>query len=55
LDFLDSLLPESDKMVELIIKNNEQLGETDSNLRAVYDLYCENEKGEKFIVEQQIK
>ena len=53
LDFLNSLLPESDKIVDLTFKNNEQLGETDANRRAVYDIYCENEKGEKFIVELQ--
>ena len=53
LDFLNSLLPESDKIVDLTFKNNEQLGETDTNRRAVYDIYCENEKGEKFIVELQ--
>ena len=53
LDFLNALLPESDKIVDLTFKNNEQLGETDANRRAVYDIYCENEKGEKFIVELQ--
>jgi predicted transposase/invertase (TIGR01784 family) len=53
LDFLNSLLPETDKIVDLTFKNNEQLGETDANRRAVYDIYCENEKGEKFIVELQ--
>jgi predicted transposase/invertase (TIGR01784 family) len=53
LDFLNSLLPESDKIVDLTFKNNEQMGETDANRRAVYDIYCENEKGEKFIVELQ--
>jgi predicted transposase/invertase (TIGR01784 family) len=53
LDFLNALLPESDKIVDLTFKNNEQLGEIDANRRAVYDIYCENEKGEKFIVELQ--
>lgn len=53
LDFLNALLPESDKIVDLTFKNNEQLGESDVNRRAVYDIYCENEKGEKFIVELQ--
>jgi predicted transposase/invertase (TIGR01784 family) len=53
LDFLNALLPNSDKIVELIFKNNEQLGQTDIDRKAIYDIYCENEKGEKFIVELQ--
>lgn len=53
LDFLNSLLPENDKIVSLSFKNNEQLGQTDLDRKAIYDIYCENEKGEKFIVELQ--
>jgi predicted transposase/invertase (TIGR01784 family) len=53
IDFLNALLPENDKVVELTLKNNEQLGQTDLDRKAIYDIYCENEKGEKFIVELQ--
>lgn len=53
LDFLNALLPISGKIVELTFKNNEQLGQTDLDRKAIYDIYCENEKGEKFIVELQ--
>jgi len=53
LDFLNALLPISDKIVELTFKNNEQIGQTDLDRKAIYDIYCENEKGEKFIVELQ--
>ncbi len=53
LDFLNALLPISDKIVDLTFKNNEQLGQTDLDRKAIYDIYCENEKGEKFIVELQ--
>jgi predicted transposase/invertase (TIGR01784 family) len=53
LDFLNALLPDDDKIVELTFKNNEQLGQTDLDRKAIYDIYCENEKGEKFIVELQ--
>lgn len=53
LDFLNSILPENDKIVSLSFKNNEQLGQTDLDRKAIYDIYCENEKGEKFIVELQ--
>ena len=53
LDFLNALLPENDKIVALSFKNNEQLGQTEFDRKAIYDIYCENEKGEKFIVELQ--
>jgi predicted transposase/invertase (TIGR01784 family) len=53
IDFLNALLPQNDKIVDLTFKNNEQLGQTDFDRKAIYDIYCENEKGEKFIVELQ--
>ena len=53
IDFLNALLPEQNKVVDLTFKNTEQLGLTDLDRKAVYDIYCENDKGEKFIVELQ--
>ena len=53
LDFLNALLPAKDQIVSLSFKNNEQLGVTEFDRKAIYDIYCENEKGEKFIVELQ--
>lgn len=53
IDFLNALLPEQNKIVDLSFKNTEQLGLTDLDRKAVYDIYCENDKGEKFIVELQ--
>ena len=53
IDFLNALLPNTDKIVDLTFKNNEQLGQTDIDRKAIYDIYCENEKGEKCIVELQ--
>ncbi|HAH55141.1 MAG TPA: hypothetical protein DCM02_07625 [Flavobacterium sp.] len=53
LDFLNALLPENDQIVSLSFKNKEQLGQTEFDRKAIYDIYCENEKGEKFIVELQ--
>lgn len=53
LDFLNALLPQNDKIVDLTFKNNEQLGQTDLDRKAIFDIYCENQKGEKFIVELQ--
>jgi predicted transposase/invertase (TIGR01784 family) len=53
LDFLNALLPENDKIATLSFKNSEQQGQTEFDRKAIYDIYCENEKGEKFIVELQ--
>ncbi|AMA48548.1 Rpn family recombination-promoting nuclease/putative transposase [Flavobacterium covae] len=53
IDFLNTLLPEHDQIKELSFKNTEQLGITDLDRKAIYDIYCQNEKGEKFIVELQ--
>jgi len=53
IDFLNSLLPDDTLIKDLTFKNTEQLGVTADDRRAVYDIYCENERGEKFIVELQ--
>jgi predicted transposase/invertase (TIGR01784 family) len=53
IDFLNSLLPQENQIADLNFKNTEQLGQTDLDRKAVYDIYCENTKGEKFIVELQ--
>lgn len=52
IDFLNSLLPET-RIVELTFKDKEKLGLTNDDRKAVYDIYCENDKGEKIIVELQ--
>jgi len=54
LDFLNELLKEEEGEIKSIsyIKN-EQLGSNELDRKAIFDLYCENEKGEKFIVELQ--
>jgi predicted transposase/invertase (TIGR01784 family) len=53
IDFLNALLPQTQKIVDLNFKNTEQLEQTDADRKAIYDIYCENESGEKFIVELQ--
>jgi predicted transposase/invertase (TIGR01784 family) len=53
LDFLNALLPQQNNIIDLTFKNSEQLGQTDSDRKAIYDIYCETDKGEKFIVELQ--
>jgi len=52
--FLNSLLPkEAGIIADLTFLPSEQVGRTEFDRRAIFDLYCENEKGEKFIVEMQ--
>ena len=53
IDFLNALLPEQHHIIDLTFKNTEQLGLTDLDRKAIYDIYCETDKGEKFIVELQ--
>jgi len=51
IDFLNALLPPHRQVAQLSFKNAEQLGRTDADRKAIYDIFCENERGEKFIVE----
>jgi predicted transposase/invertase (TIGR01784 family) len=53
IDFLNELLPERHKIKELNYQQNEQLSSAEYDRKAIFDLYCESEKGEKFIVEIQ--
>ena len=52
-DFLNELLPEPHKIKALSYLQNEHLPQLEQDRKAIFDLYCENEKGEKFIVEIQ--
>jgi predicted transposase/invertase (TIGR01784 family) len=53
MDFLNQFLPEHHRIKELNFRNSEQLGITDWERRAIFDIYCESQTGEKFIVELQ--
>ena len=54
LDFLNELLREEQgEITALTYLKNEHLGTTDADRRAIFDIYCENQRGEKFIVELQ--
>jgi predicted transposase/invertase (TIGR01784 family) len=52
-DFLNELLPITDKITEITFKSPEQMGDTAKDRRAVYDIYCTTQKGAFFIVEMQ--
>jgi len=53
LDFLNTLLADKQQIINLQFLNSELLGGTITERKAIFDLYCENDKGEKFIVELQ--
>jgi predicted transposase/invertase (TIGR01784 family) len=54
IDFLNTLLADIEKpIVELSFSPNEHLGASPLDRKAVFDLYCTNQDGEKFIVEMQ--
>jgi predicted transposase/invertase (TIGR01784 family) len=53
IDFLNTLLPDTAPITSLSFLKTEHLGATPTDRKAVFDLYCENERGEKFIVELQ--
>jgi predicted transposase/invertase (TIGR01784 family) len=52
IDFLTNLLPET-HIVDLTFKDKDKLGQTEDDRKAIYDIYCENNLGEKIIVELQ--
>jgi predicted transposase/invertase (TIGR01784 family) len=54
LDFLNELLKEEQgNIVSLTYLKSDRLGSSEDDRKAIFDLYCENERGEKFIVELQ--
>ena len=53
IDFLNTLLPEHHHIQDLSFKNNENLGLTPLDRRAIFDVFCEGANGEQFIVEMQ--
>lgn len=54
LDFLNELLKDEQGQIKsLTYLKTENLGSAEVDRKAIFDLYCENDKGEKFIVEIQ--
>ena len=52
-DFLNQLLPPHHQIAQLQFKNAESLPDTFAERKAIFDIYCENADGHKFIVEMQ--
>ena len=53
LDFLNTLLPSRHQIQDLTFKNNENLGKTAIDRKAIFNIYCQAKNGERFIVEIQ--
>ena len=53
LDFVNTLLPRHHRIRSLSYKSTENLGSTPVDRKAIFDIYCQAENGERFIVEIQ--
>lgn len=53
INFLNQVLGGKEKIKDLTYLNNEALGKTKADRSAIFDLYCQNNTGETFIVELQ--
>ncbi|PZO55523.1 MAG: hypothetical protein DCF15_10360 [Phormidesmis priestleyi] len=52
-DFLNTLLPPYHKIQALSYKSSENVGNTPLDRKAIFDIYCQGENGDRFIVEIQ--
>ena len=53
ISFINSLLHGREVVKDLTYLNTEHLGTSEADRKAVFDVYCENENGEKILVEMQ--
>lgn len=53
ISFINSLLHGKEAVKDLTYLNTEHLGTGEADRKAVFDVYCENENGEKILVEMQ--
>ena len=53
INFLNSLFDGFQVIKDVKYLNSEHVGDVFAERKAIFDVYCENEKGEKFIVEMQ--
>ena len=53
ISFINSLFRGEEVITDLTYLNTEHLGTSEADRKAVFDVYCENERGEKILVEMQ--
>ena len=51
IDFLNALFDGEQVVRDVTYLNSEHVGDVYAERKAIFDVYCENERGEKFIVE----
>ena len=53
ISFINSLLSDKEQIRDLTYLNTENLGISEADRKAVFDVYCETDSGEKILVEMQ--
>ena len=53
IDFLNSLFQGEQVVTDVMYLNGESVGDVLTDRKAIFDVYCQNERGERFIVEMQ--
>lgn len=53
IDFLNQLLPAKHQITELNFRNVEGIGELSHERKAIFDIHCQTQSGERIIVEMQ--
>ena len=53
INFLNSMFDGAQVITDVKYLNSEHVGDVFAERKAIFDVYCENERGEKFIVEMQ--
>jgi len=53
IDFLNQILPKKHKIKDLTYSQSEHLGNSDIDRKAIFDLFCIGQSGERFVVEVQ--
>ncbi len=53
INFLNSLFDGEQVITEVTYLNSEHVGDVYAERKAIFDVYCQNERGERFIVEMQ--
>jgi predicted transposase/invertase (TIGR01784 family) len=51
---LSTILKDKEKIVSIRYLQTEQLGRKRKERKTIYDIYCENDRGERLIIEMQI-
>ena len=54
ISFINSLLSDKEQIRDLTYLNTENLGISEADRKAVFDVYCETDSGEKILVEMQL-